>query len=61
MNLALWLCAVAGLCACELAARLAGHGWSNAAQLLRRARRIAWSRAALLLGWLWLGWHVFAR
>ncbi len=61
MNDALWLVAAGGLCACEAAARLADHGWPTAARLVGGARTNAWSRAALVLGWLWLGWHVFAR
>ncbi|MCK4176324.1 DUF6186 family protein [Aciditerrimonas ferrireducens] len=30
-------------------------------QLVRRAVERPWARGLLLLGWLWLGWHFFAR
>lgn len=28
---------------------------------VRRVAARTWSRTVLLLGWMWLGWHLFAR
>ncbi len=61
MNVVLWVAAAVALCACEVAGRSLDHGWPTAAQLLRIARRHLAGRVVLVIGWLWLGWHVFAR
>jgi hypothetical protein len=61
VNVALWLVAAGALCACEVAARSFDHGWPTAAQLLRSAREHLAGRLVLVIAWLWLGWHVFAR
>jgi len=61
MNVALWSVATGSLVACELAARSLKRGWPTAAQLARGARAHFAGRFALVVAWLWLGWHVFAR
>ncbi|MGO8723314.1 MAG: DUF6186 family protein [Acidimicrobiales bacterium] len=61
MNLALWVIGGAAIVSCEVASRRLDHGWPTAVQLLARARGHLGGRVALVLAWLWLGWHVFAR
>lgn len=61
MTFVLWICVAAALCACELASRRLARGWPTAGKLLGTARAHIGSRAVLVLAWLWLGWHVFAR
>lgn len=61
MNLALWMLVAVAFGACELSGRTLGRGWPTAAELLRRARGHLAGRLVLILAWLWLGWHVFAR
>ena len=61
VNLALWVVVAVAIVACEATARLAGRGWPSAAQLLRTARAHLAGRLVLVVAWLWLGWHVFAR
>ena len=43
-----------------------GLGWlvgrtPTIGQVLMRLKRVPAARALLLSGWLWLGWHTFAR
>ena len=61
MNVVLWLASAFMLGACEMASRRLEHGWPTAAQLLNCARRRLAGRLVLVIGWVWLGWHVFAR
>jgi len=61
VNLALWWVAAGAVVACEAVGRLAGHGWPGTARLFGMARGHLAGRVALVLAWLWLGWHVFAR
>ncbi len=61
MNIALWIAAGVALGGCEAAGRLLDHGWPTTTELVRRARLRVGGRVMLGLGWLWLGWHVFAR
>ena len=61
MNDVLWLATAGLFCACEAASRTLKRGWPTAAQILRRARQHLAIRVVLVLGWVWLGWHVFAR
>ena len=61
MNVALWCAAAAALIACEVAARTLKRGWPTSSRLVRTARDNAVGRVLLVLAWLWLGWHVFAR
>jgi hypothetical protein len=61
MNTALWLAGAAAVCTCELAGRTLKRGWPSAAGLCATARGTLFGRLALVIGWIWLGWHVFAR
>ena len=61
MNAGLWLAAAAALAACEAAGRLSDRSWPTLAQLVRGLRARAAGRIILGVGWLWLGWHTFAR
>ena len=61
MNDVLWLVAAGFLGGCEVVSRTLQRGWPTAAQVLRRAREHLAIRVVLVLVWVWLGWHVFAR
>jgi hypothetical protein len=61
MNIVLWLVAAGALGACEVASRRIRRGWPTAAHVLRSARGHLAGRLVLVIGWVWLGWHVFAR
>jgi hypothetical protein len=61
VSVVLWSITAAGLIACEAAARVFGRGWPRAGELLRRARNRLSGRLLLVVIWLWLGWHSFAR
>ena len=61
MNIALWMVAAVALVMCEVASRTLEHGWPTAAELLCLARGHLAGRFLLIIGWIWLGWHVFAR
>jgi hypothetical protein len=61
MNTALWGVAAVALVMCEVASRTFKRGWPTAAGLLGGARGHVAGRLVLVIGWVWLGWHVFAR
>lgn len=61
MSTFLWLTAAACLCACEAASRRLKRGWPTARQLVAGARGHLAGRVLLVMAWIWLGWHVFAR
>ncbi len=61
MNLVPWLAAGGLLGACEVAGRALNRGWPTATSLLSEARGHLAGRVVLIVCWLWLGWHVFAR
>jgi hypothetical protein len=61
MNTVLWVVAAIALCTTELASRVLKRGWPSAAALVRGARGHLAGRLVLGIGWIWLGWHVFAR
>lgn len=61
MSVLLWLCAAAGLVVCEIAGHCLDHGWPTSAYLFRAARGRLPSRVAMIMAWVWLGWHMFAR
>ena len=61
MNIVLWLVAAGALGACEVASRRIRRGGPTAGQVLRSARGHLAGRLVLVIGWVWLGWHVFAR
>ncbi len=53
--LALWVVAL------EVLAWRGRAGVGRPGPLLLRLFRVPWGRAVLLVGWMWLGWHLFAR
>jgi len=60
-TLAVWAVLAAALVACQVAAVVSAGRLPGADALARRITAPAWARAAVLLGWMWLGWHAFAR
>jgi hypothetical protein len=58
---ALWaLLALVGA-ALAIASRLPGQPVARASWLVRRLQGAPVGDVAVLLGWMWLGWHFFAR
>ena len=57
---AAWWVVVALFAAIEVAARV-GHRLLRTSEVAARLESNRYRRAALLLGWMWLGWHFFAR
>jgi hypothetical protein len=60
-TLAVWAALAAALVACEVLARVSGGRFSLAAELARRATAPVLGRTVVILAWMWLGWHAFAR
>lgn len=58
--IAAWWVLVAAFVGCELAARLGRHVMALRALIALLVSR-PWRRYAVLVGWMWLGWHFFAR
>ncbi|MGH9083240.1 MAG: DUF6186 family protein [Acidimicrobiales bacterium] len=52
--LALWWLAAAGR-------QIGGRRTARPGAVARRVLVNPYARAAVLLGWMWLGWHLFAR
>jgi Family of unknown function (DUF6186) len=52
---------IAGIVILEIAARRPGTRIPTLGQWLGYLMRPKAGRAIVLLGWLWLGWHYFAR
>lgn len=52
---------VAAALALELRARRGGAGTPSLGDLADEVTRRPWGRAGALVGWLWLGWHLFVR
>ncbi|MGD1012232.1 MAG: DUF6186 family protein [Acidimicrobiales bacterium] len=61
MSFVPWICAAAVLCGCAIAGRVFARGWPTAGLLLNEARASLAGRAGLVIAWLWVGWHFFAR
>lgn len=61
MNAFVWVVGAVALCTCELASRVLKRGWPTAVNLLGTLRGHVFGRLALVIAWIWLGWHVFAR
>ena len=59
--LAVW--SVLGVLALAMvvAARVSKGRFPGAVDVLGRATVRPWARALLVVGWMWLGWHAFAR
>jgi hypothetical protein len=60
-TLAAWALLALAALALELWARLGRARLASLAQALRLARSRRPGQLALLVGWAWLGWHLFAR
>lgn len=59
--LGLWVAVVAVLGGCQVLALVDRRHFAGITELLHRLTCSAPRRAVLLLGWMWLGWHLFAR
>ena len=66
-EIVLWVWAVvaAGLVSCEVPARLGltvrGRRAATFGDALEALTGRTWSLVAAFVGWMWLGWHLFAR
>lgn len=47
--------------ACQVTAAISGRRFPGLGSLVVRARSNLPGRYVLLLAWMWLGWHAFAR
>lgn len=56
-----WAVLVAGFVALQVRALVRRERFATVGDALALLLRSRAARALLLLGWLWLGWHVFAR
>lgn len=61
LALAVWSVCAALLLACEALARMSGGRYAGLVRLLGLLSASTPRRLALLLGWMWLGWHLFDR
>ena len=59
--LAVWLLLAVLLAGCEVLAVASRHRFTGFLALVRRFSEQRPALAALVLGWMWLGWHCFAR
>lgn len=63
--LAVWAVIGAGVVACEVAAHLpvtlGRRRLASLSDVLDRLTCRTWSLVVLFVGWMWLGWHLFAR
>jgi hypothetical protein len=56
-----WAVLALALVACEVAAKLAPARWPSAGSVVRRLQGRVAGRVVVLLVWMWLGFHAFAR
>lgn len=61
LTLGVWAVLLVGALVLEAVGRRRAGGLAPLEQALRALRAAPAGRAALLLGWMWLGWHLFAR
>jgi hypothetical protein len=61
LNWAIWAALAVAVVGSELAGRLRLAGLASLERLLGRGRATVVGRAAMVILWAWLGWHVFAR
>jgi len=54
-------CVIIALLALDLVGRRPGNRVPTLGEWLGYLMRARAGRAAILLGWLWIGWHYFAR
>jgi len=60
-TLVVWAVLGAVLAACQIAAVLSRGRRPGLGTLLRRVTAGATGRIVVVLAWMWLGWHTFAR
>jgi hypothetical protein len=60
-TLAVWAALAAALVGCEVLARATAGRLPPVAALARRVTAPRLGRAVVILGWMWIGWHAFAR
>ncbi len=60
-SIAVWIALVTALGLLQAAAVASRGRIPTLDALVRRVAANAWSRTVLLLGWMWVGWHLFAR
>jgi hypothetical protein len=58
---AVWIGLAAVLVVCEVAVLASRGRLPRVGELVTAATAHRAARAILLLGWMWLGWHAFAR
>ena len=61
VTLAGWVILTAAVVALEARARLTSPRRATLEDALTAVRSVSVGRIVLLAGWVWLGWHVFAR
>ncbi len=61
LALAIWATLAFLLAGCEVLSLLTGRRFAGLLELTRRVTRPLAGRVVLLAGWMWLGWHLFAR
>ena len=59
--LVVWAVLGASVVGCEIVAALSGGRFPGLGTLVRRVTVSPVGRGVLVLGWMWLGWHAFAR
>jgi len=61
LTLVVWGVLVVAAAALEVAGRRRADGLAPFGQVLGALRAPLVGRSLLLVGWMWLGWHLFAR
>jgi hypothetical protein len=60
-TLVVWAVLGAGVVGCQIVAALSGGRIPGLGTVIRRITVSPVGRSAFVLGWMWLGWHAFAR
>jgi len=61
VTVVVWGCLGAVLVGCAAVASFAKGRWPDAGALARRLTGGTVRRSLVILAWMWLGWHAFAR
>ncbi|HET9091333.1 MAG TPA: hypothetical protein VFN50_02915 [Acidimicrobiales bacterium] len=61
LALAIWGAVALGLVSCEVLARVTGGRYAQVRRLLHLLTATRPRTAFAFLGWMWIGWHLFAR
>lgn len=56
-----WGVVAAMVVGCEMASMLSRRRLAGMGDVLSRLSGSTWSLLAMLVGWMWVGWHFFAR